>query len=174
MLFMLLVSLLLLLLQFNGQLFVVFCSIFKVQPFKAFYFHPPLLWSCMHTLMLIMTMTPLIASLLLVFASFWVIILFLGRVRNNLLLVYLQLKRRFVIWILLPKRLFGYIGYLQIWEYFFLIPLLCIVTTRVLFKLLTTQFFINKPSILRLIVTLHVNISSMAPLLCLLFLLRCS
>jgi len=44
-------------------------------------------------------------------------------------------------WYLLPKRLFGYDGYLLIWEFSFLILLLCIVTTRVLFRLLTTQFF---------------------------------
>ena len=43
-------------------------------------------------------------------------------------------------WHLLPKRLFGYVGYLLIWEFSFLILLLWIVTTRVLFKLLTTRF----------------------------------
>jgi hypothetical protein len=74
-------------------------------------------------------------------------------------------------WHLLPKRLFGY---LLIWEFSFLILLLCIVTTRVLFRLLTTRFFmISELSTLRSIIILLVIISSMAPLLCLLFLLPC-
>ena len=89
-------------------------------------------------------------------------------------IVSLPLKRNIVLWHLLPKRLFGYVGYLQIWEYFFLIPLLCIVTTKVLFRLLTIQSFINEPNTLKLIVTLHIIILSMAPSLSLLFLLRCS
>ena len=65
MLFMLLVSLLLLLLPFIGQVFFVFYGIFRVQSFRIFYFHPPLSWSCMHTLMLILIVIPQIASLLL-------------------------------------------------------------------------------------------------------------
>jgi hypothetical protein len=76
-------------------------------------------------------------------------------------------------WHLLPKRLFGYIGYLLIWEFSFLILLLCIVTARVLFRLLTTRFFMSELSTLRSIVILLVIISSMTPLLCLLFLLPC-
>jgi len=76
-------------------------------------------------------------------------------------------------WHLLPKRLFGYVGYLLIWEFSFLILFLCIVTTRVLFRLLTTRFFMSELSTLRSIVILLVIISSMAPLLCLLFLLPC-
>ena len=128
----------------------------------------------MHTLMLIMAVTPLIASLLLIFVYFWVILLFLGRERNNHLFLYLQLKRCIVLCHLLPKRLFRYFGYLHICEYFVLITLLCIAIIRVLFKLLTTQFFMNEPSILRLIVTLHVIISNRAPSFCLLFLLRCN
>ena len=76
-------------------------------------------------------------------------------------------------WHLLPKRLFGYVGYLLIWEFSFLILLLWIVTTRVLFRLLTTRFFMSELSILRSIVILLVIISSMTPLLCLLFLLPC-
>jgi hypothetical protein len=47
--------------------------------------------------------------------------------------------------------------------------ILCIVTTRVLFRLLTTWFFMSELSTLRS----NVIISSMAPLLCLLFLLSC-
>jgi len=78
-----------------------------------------------------------------------------------------------LLWHLLPKRLFGYIGYLLIWEFSFLILLLCIVTTRVLFRLLTTWFFISELSTLKSIVILLIIISSMAPLLCLLFLLPC-
>ena len=70
MLFMLLVSLLLLPLQFIRQLFFVFCGIFEVQSFRVFYFHLPPLWSYVHTLMLIMAMTSLIANLLLVFCIF--------------------------------------------------------------------------------------------------------
>jgi hypothetical protein len=61
------------------------------------------------------------------------------------------------------KRLFGYVGYLRIWESLFLIQILCIVTTRVLFRLLTTQFFMNELSTLKLIVILFVIISSLAP-----------
>ena len=53
MLFMLLVNLLLLLLRFIGQMFSILGGIFKAQSFRVFHFHPPLLWSCMHTLMLI-------------------------------------------------------------------------------------------------------------------------
>jgi hypothetical protein len=53
----------------------------------------------------------------------------------------------------------------------FIIPLLCIVITRVLFRLLTTQFFINELSTLRSIVILLVIILSMTPLLYPLFLL---
>ena len=83
MLFILLVSLLLLLLKFIWQVFFIYFGIFEVQPFRVFYFHPLLLWSCVHTLMLIMAVTPLIANLLLVFGSFWVILLFLRRVRKN-------------------------------------------------------------------------------------------
>jgi hypothetical protein len=65
-----------------------------------------------------------------------------------------------MLWYLLPKRLFRYAGYLQIWEFSFLISLLCIVTTRVLFRLLITRFFMNKLSTLRSIVILLVIISS--------------
>ena len=36
----------------------------QVQFFRVFYFHPPLYWSCVHTLMLIMVVIPHIASLL--------------------------------------------------------------------------------------------------------------
>jgi hypothetical protein len=71
------------------------------------------------------------------------------------------------------KEIVGYVSYLRLWEFSFLIILLCIVTTRVLFRLLTTQFFMNKLSTLRSIVILLVIISSMAPLLWLLFLLLC-
>jgi hypothetical protein len=76
-------------------------------------------------------------------------------------------------WHLLPKRLFGYVGYLLIWEFSFLILLVCIVTTRVLFRLLITWFFMSELSTLRLIVILLVIISSMTSLLCLWFLLPC-
>jgi hypothetical protein len=50
---------------------------------------------------------------------------------------------------------------------------LCIVTTRVLFKLLTTRFFITQLSILKSIVILLVIISTMTPLLYLFFLFLC-
>ena len=76
-------------------------------------------------------------------------------------------------WHLLSKRLFGYVDYLLIWEFSFLILLLWIVTTRVLFRLLTTWFFINEVSTLRSIFILLIIFSSMAPLLCLLFILLC-
>ena len=138
MLFMLLVNLLFLLLLFIEHLFFVFCDIFEVQSFKVFYFHPPFSWSSMHTLMLIITVISQIKSLLQVSVSFWVILLFIERARNNTL---------------------------------FIIPLLCIVITRVLFRLLTTQFFINELSTLRSIVILLVIILSMTPLLYPLFLL---
>ena len=64
-----------------------------------------------------------------------------------------------------------YVGYLRIWEFHSLILLLCIVTTRVMFRFLITRFFMNELSTLRLIVILLVIISSMPPLLYLLFLL---
>jgi hypothetical protein len=76
-------------------------------------------------------------------------------------------------WHLLPNRLFGYVGYLLIWEFSFLILLVCIVTTRVLFRSLITWFFMSELSTLRLIVILLVIISSMTSLLCLWFLLPC-
>ena len=53
--------------------------------------------------------------------------------------------------------------------FLFLISLLFIVTTRVLLRLLTTQFFMNAPSTSRSIVILLVITSSISPLLCLLF-----
>jgi hypothetical protein len=56
---------------------------------------------------------------------------------------------------------------------FFLILLLCIVTTRVLFRLLITRFFMSELSTLRSIVILLVIISNMAPLFCILFFLPC-
>jgi len=136
---MLLVNLLfLLLLLFIEHLFFVFCDIFEVQSFKVFYFHPPFSWSSMHTLMLIITVISQIKSLLQVSISFWVILLFIERARNNTL---------------------------------FLIPLLYIVITRVLFRLLTTQFFINELSTLRSIVILFIIILRMTLLLYPLFLL---
>jgi hypothetical protein len=101
------------------------------------------------------------------------ILLFLGRTRNNLLFLNHPPKQNIMPWHLLPKRLFGYVGYLLIWEFPFLILLLCIVTTRVLFRLLITRFFISALSTLRSIVILLVIISNMAPLFCLLFLLPC-
>jgi hypothetical protein len=122
-------------------------------------------------ILLIMTMTSQITSLLLVSISFWVVLLFSRRARNNLLFLNLQTKQSIVLWHLLLKRLFGYIDFVHIWEFSFFIPLLCIVTTRVLFRLLTTRFFMNELSTLRLIVILLVIISNMTPLLCLLFLL---
>ena len=67
-----------------------------------------------------------------------------------------------------------WLHWLLVWEYFLLIPLLCIVTTKVLFRLLTTQIFMNEPNTLKLMATLHVIISSMTPSLCLLFLFHCS
>jgi len=114
---------------------------------------------------------PIFANLLLVSVSFWVILLFFVRVRNNLLILNLQPKYNIKLWHLLQKTLFGYVGYQYIWEFLFLMPLLCIVTTIVLFKLLTTWFFMNELSTLRSIVILLVIISSMTPLLCPLFLL---
>jgi hypothetical protein len=51
--------------------------------------------------------------------------------------------------------------------------LICIVTTNVLFRLLTTQFFMSELSTLRSIVILLVIILSMTPLPCLLFSLPC-
>ena len=85
----------------------------------------------------------------------------------------LQLKQNIVLWHLLLKRLFCCVGYLRIWEFPFLILLLYIVTTRVIFRLLTTRFFMNELSILRLIVILLIIILNMTPLLCILFLFLC-
>jgi len=100
-------------------------------------------------------------------------LLFLRRARNNLLFLNHPPKQNIVPWHLLPKRLFGYVGYLLTWKFSFLILLLCIVTTRVLFRLLITRFFMSALSTLRSIVILLVIISNMAPLFCLLFLLLC-
>jgi len=123
--------------------------------------------------MLIMTAIPQITNQLLVSVSFYVILLFFERARNNLLFFNPQPKQNIVLWHLLPKGLFGYVGYLRIWEFPFLILLLCIVTTKVSFRLLTTRFFMNELGTLRSIVILLVIISNMAPLLCLLFLFLC-
>jgi len=46
-----------------------------------------------------------------------VIFLFLGRARNNLLFLILQPKHNIMLWHLLQKRFFGYVGYLLIWEF---------------------------------------------------------
>lgn len=62
------------------------------------------------------------------------IILFLERVRNTMLFLYLPLKQNIMLWHLLPNRLFGYVGYSYIWVFLFLITFLCIVTTRILSK----------------------------------------
>ena len=102
---------------------------------------------------------------------FLAILLFLKRARNNLLFFNLQPRQNIMLWHLLPKKLSSYVGYLQIWEFRFLISLLYIMTTRVLFRLLTTQFFMNKLSTLRSIVILLVIISSITPLLCHMFLI---
>jgi len=123
--------------------------------------------------MLIMAAIPQIANRLLVSVSFYVILLFLGRARNNLLFFNPQPKQTIMLWHLLPKRLFGYIGHLRIWKFSFLILLLCIVTTKVPLRLITTHFFMNELGTLRSIVILLVIISNMAPLLCLLFLFLC-
>jgi hypothetical protein len=80
-----------------------------------------------------------------------VILLFLGKARNNLLFLNLQPKQNIVLWHLLPNRLFCYVGYLHIWESLFLILLLCIVATRVLFILFTTWFFKNELGTLNVI-----------------------
>src|SRR3954468_19654915 len=122
--------------------------------------------------MLIMVVILQIVSLLLVFVYFWVILLFHGRAKSNLLFPTNLPKQSMVQWRLLPKRSFGYDGYLKIWEFLFLILLLCIVTTKVLFRLLITLFFMSKRSTSRLTIILFVT-SSRAPLLCLLFLLFC-
>jgi hypothetical protein len=68
-------SLLFLLLCSLSNSFFIFCDIFEVQSFKVFYFHTSFSLSCVHILMLIMTVIPQIASLLLVSVSFWVILL---------------------------------------------------------------------------------------------------
>src|SRR3954465_13332457 len=123
--------------------------------------------------MLIMVVILQIVSLLLVFVYFWAILLFHGRAKSNLLFHTHLPKQNIVQWRLLLKRSFGYDGYLKIREFLFLILLLCIVTTKVLFRLLITQFFMSERSTSRLTVILFVITSSMPPLLFLLFLVLC-
>src|SRR2546430_2354604 len=123
--------------------------------------------------MLILVVILQIESLLLIFVYFWVILLFHGRAKSNLLFHTHLPKQNIVQWRLLPKRSFGYDGYLKIWDFLFLILLLCIVTTKALFRLLITQFFISERSTSRFTVILFVTTSSREPLLCLLLLLLC-
>lgn len=67
-----------------------------------------------------------------------------------------------IVWL---RRLFSYMGC----QYF--IPLRCIVTTKILFRLLTIQFFISDINTSRSIFMLHITPSRMGLLVCILFLL---
>ena len=173
MLSILLVNLLLHLLQFIGLLFFLFYGICGILSFRVSYFHHPQLQSCMLIQMRIRQVILQIANLLLVFVYFWMILSILGRERNKLLFLNLLQRQSIRPWHLLLSRLLGYVGYLLIWVSPLLILFLCLVTTRVLFKLLTTQSFINGPNTQRLIIIPLVTIFSLELLVCLLFLHPC-
>jgi hypothetical protein len=126
----------------------------------------------MYILMLIMVLILRIASLILVFLFFFGdSIIFWKRKKQSIVSQFSTKTKNIVLWHLLSKRFFDYFGYLQIWDFLFLISLLCIMTIKFLFRLLTTWFFMNGLSTLRLIIILLVIISSMTPLLYPLFLL---
>ena len=76
----------------------------RVLNFKVFYYLPLHLYNCVHILMLIGLVILLIANLPLDSVSFWVILLFLGRVRSSLLFQNLQQKLSIVLWPLLQRR----------------------------------------------------------------------
>ena len=160
-------------LQFIRLLFFTFCVIFRVLYVKVLSFLQLPLWRFMHTLMLIGLVTQLIISLLLVVASSQVDLLFHGRVKNRKLFLDLPLRLSVVLWQLPQMRLSGCVGYQQIWVYLLLLPLLFTATTKVSFKLLAIQFFMNRPNTLISIVILLDKNSSMGRLLYPLSLLPC-
>jgi len=101
---------------------------------------------------------------------FLVIHLYHGRVRNNMLHLDRPQKLSIMPWLWLHVRLFGCIGYLQIWVSIWKILHLYIVTIKVLFILLATMFFMSKPSILKQISILLIIIFNLAVYLYHLFL----
>ena len=146
------VSLLHLLLPFIGQLCFVFLDIFGELNFRVCFFQSTstlelrvysdaywgmgwLYWSQIYHWFFLYI--------------FWEILLFLGRVKSRLLSLNHLQKFNIVPWLLLLLKLFGCVVYLPIWVLFSQLPLRCIVTMLVLFRLLTTLFFISAWNILR-------------------------
>ena len=114
----------------------------------------------MHSLMLIGQKIPLIASPLRVIAFYLVLLGFLSEVRNKLLWPALVLKQNIVPLLIPHLSSFGYDGFLRIWVCQHPLLLLFIVTTRVLFILLTMMSSMNRLNTSRLIVILSVIIMS--------------
>ena len=104
-------------------------------------------------MVILMIENPLLGGVL-----FLVIYLYHGRVRNKMLHLDRPKKLSIMPWLWLPIRLFGYIGYLQIWVSIWKILHLYIVTIEVLFILLATLFFMSEPNILKQIIILLVII----------------
>jgi hypothetical protein len=88
--------------------------------------------------------------------------LFLGAVRNSLLLLAPALRQNIVLQLTPSQSSFGYDGFYKIWMSLFLQLLLSTVTIKVLFRLPIMMFFMNGSTILRLIVTFSVIIFFMA------------
>ena len=132
-------------------MFFLFYDISKTFYFNVFYFRPLPLWSYVHIMMLIL--------------------LFVWRSSNSLSFLDLPQKLSIVLWHLPPIR-YSLVMLVTwyIWVFPFLVSLLYIVTTRVLFILYTSLPFMKGENILRLIVTLLVITFSMTFFLCLLFL----
>ena len=134
--------------------------------------HLLLVAACMHTLILIMIVIPQVASLLPVSVSLGDYLISWKSKKHSIVSQF-STKVEYRAMTSTTKNIVWLRWLLLIWEFLSLILLLCIVTTRILFRLFTTWFFMNKLSTLRSIVILFVIISSIAQLLCLLFLLLC-
>src|SRR5438045_1757155 len=97
--------------------------------------------------MLIMVVILQIISLLLVFVYFWAILLFHGRAKSNILFHTHLPKQNIVQWRLLPKRSFGYDGYLKIWASFFIVKSLYCICVFLLLGVLILLVFVSHPYI---------------------------
>ena len=85
-------------LQFIGLLFFAFYAIFGALFGRVLSFLLLPLWIFVPTVMLIGLVTQLIISLLLVFTSFWVDLLFYGKVKNKTLSFDIPLRLSTVLW----------------------------------------------------------------------------
>ena len=148
----------------NQLTMLLFCSFFntwKALSSIAFSTQLNLLLYSMHSLMLIGQKIPLIASPLRVIAFYLVLLGFLSEVRNKLLWPALVLKQNIVPLLIPHLSSFGYDGFLRIWVCQHPLLLLFIVTTRVLFILLTMMSSMNRLNTSRLIVILSIIIMFM-------------